>query len=283
MTFKKIAIIGAGQMGQGIAYSSAISGYQVTLYDIHHDKLTQAIGQIQALGQKNLDKQKISETQHSLLHNQLTTATTMEQLADCDFIIEAATEQEALKIEIFQKLHPLINSEAIFATNTSSLSVTKLALSSGRAAQFMGVHFMNPVPVMPLVELIKGLATSDETFSLCTDYVKTLGKDYAISQDFPAFIVNRVLIPMINEAIFVLYEGISDKESIDKAMTLGTNMPMGPLALADLIGLDTCLAIMNRLYTGFNDSKYRPCPLLVQYVEAGYYGRKTKKGFYDYA
>jgi len=259
---QKIGIVGAGQMGNGIAQVCAQCGYSVTLADIAEDVLEKATKGIQGRLQRLAD---------------------YADFGDCDLVIEAATENEAIKKSIFEKLIPALRDDAILATNTSSISITRLAAATDRPARFMGMHFMNPVPVMKLVELIRGIATDDDTYTAVNDVVSKLGKTSITSEDFPAFIVNRILVPMINESVYVLQEGVGGVADIDGAMKLGANQPMGPLELADFIGLDTCLAIMQVLYDGMSDSKYRPCPLLVKYVEAGWLGRKSGRGFYDYS
>lgn len=280
--FKNIGIIGAGQMGQGIAQSCMMSGYNVIMNDISLDNLNKAAQKIEANLSKLVTKEKLSDSQKSDMMARLILSVDIKSFASCDLVIEAATEKEEIKIAIFKNLCTVISPNCFIATNTSSLSVTKLASTTDRPDKFMGVHFMNPVPVMKLVELIRGLSTSGDTFQKMNDFVISLDKIIAVSHDFPAFIVNRILIPMINEAIYTLYEGIADIQSIDNALKLGANFPMGPLELADFIGLDTCLSIMQRLHSGMGDTKYRPCPLLIQYVEAGWLGKKTNKGFYNY-
>lgn len=280
---QEIGIVGAGQMGSGIAHVSAMSGYTVVLQDINEEQINKA----QSTISKNLDRQlkkgAVTADQVQIALGKIQFTTEMSAFKDCGLVIEAATENETVKAEIFSSLLSHLHEAAILATNTSSLSITRLAAQTDRPERFMGIHFMNPVPLMELVELIRGIGTSSDTFEACLYFVKSLDKQTAVSEDYPAFIVNRILIPMINEAAFTLYEGVGSVESIDTALKLGANHPMGPLQLADFIGLDTCLAIMNVLYEGFADSKYRPCPLLVNYVEAGWLGRKTGRGFYDYS
>jgi 3-hydroxybutyryl-CoA dehydrogenase len=279
---RKIGIIGAGQMGGGIAHVVALSGYDVALHDIAKDKVEAALATID----KNLARQvasgKISEEERQKALSRISYADTMSGFADADLVIEAATEDETVKRKIFVALCPYIKPDAIVATNTSSISITRLAAATDRPERFIGLHFMNPAPVMELVEMIRGIATEDVTFGRTREFVETLGKTVAVSEDFPAFMVNRILLPMINEAVYTLYEGVGSVDAIDTAMRLGAHHPMGPLQLADFIGLDTCLSIMQVLYEGLADTKYRPCPLLVKYVEAGWLGRKSKRGFYDY-
>ena len=282
MQIRKVGIIGAGQMGNGIAHVCALSGYDVLLNDMARDQIEAALATIHGNLARQLKSGKITEKQRAEALKRIKAAEKYEALEDCDLVIESAVEDEQVKRKIFVELSKIVKPEALLGTNTSSISVTRLASATNRPEKFMGVHFMNPVPVMPLVELIRGIATDDATFTTMKEFVATLGKTIAIAEDFPAFIVNRILLPMINEAIYTLYEGVGNVEAIDTAMKLGARHPMGPLELADFIGLDTCLSIMQVLYEGLADSKYRPCPLLVKYVEAGWLGRKTNRGFYDY-
>ena len=279
---KTVAIIGAGQMGNGIAHVVSLAGYNVLINDLKKEAVDKALVMIE----RNMSRQvsrgliKDTEMQHAL--ERISYAPDMAAVGEADLVIEAATEDELVKRKIFIDLLPKLKPGAMLASNTSSISITRLASATDRPERFIGMHFMNPVPMMQLVELIRGIATEDETFSAARRFVESLGKVTAVSEDFPAFIVNRILLPMINEAVYTLYEGVGTVESIDKALRLGANHPMGPLELADFIGLDTCLSVMQVLYEGLADSKYRPCPLLVKYVEAGWLGRKTQRGFYDY-
>ena len=277
-----IAVLGAGQMGNGIAHVFGQCGYQVLLYDISDKQLTKALTSIENNLQRQAKKGSIPLELVSQTMERITTTVQMQELARADFAVEAVTEIEALKLELFRQLDRIIKPDAYLASNTSSIPITRIAAATCRPEKVIGMHFMNPVPVMGLVEVIRGHATSDETFQVTSELVEKLGKELAVSQDYPGFIVNRILIPMINEAIFALYEGIASVEDIDKGMKLGTNQPMGPLTLADFIGLDTVLAIANVLYDGFKDPKYRPCPLLVKMVNAGHLGKKAGKGFYSY-
>jgi len=282
MEIKTIGVIGAGQMGNGIAHVCALAGYDVLLNDISQDALDAAKARITKNLDRQLSREAITPENHAAAIARITTSTGLPEVGQADLIIESATENEAIKNKIFEELMPHIQPHTLLTSNTSSISITRLASRTDRPERFMGFHFMNPVPIMQLVELIRGIATDQETFDTCKTVVDRLGKTSASSEDFPAFIVNRILMPMINEAVYTLYEGVGNVLSIDSSMRLGANHPMGPLELADFIGLDTCLAIMNVLHDGLADTKYRPCPLLTKYVEAGWLGRKTKRGFYDY-
>ncbi|MCA0424501.1 MAG: 3-hydroxybutyryl-CoA dehydrogenase [Proteobacteria bacterium] len=279
---RKLGIVGAGQMGSGIAHVAALNGFSVLVHDVSEERINTGLATINGNLGRQLQKGTIDEATKKAAVDRIDGAPTLADLASCDLIIEAASENEAIKRKIFQDLSKIAKPEAILASNTSSISITRLASSTDRPERFIGIHFMNPVPVMQLVELIRGIATDDPTFRSAREFIAKLGKTVTMSEDFPAFIVNRILLPMINEAVYTLYEGVGSVEAIDTAMRLGANHPMGPLQLADFIGLDTCLSIMQVLHDGLSDSKYRPCPLLVKYVEAGWLGRKVKRGFYDY-
>ena len=281
-TIKTVGIIGAGQMGSGIAHVCAVAGYNVLIHDQSAEQIEKGIATVNGNMARQVSHGKLDEAARVKAMSHIRPALSIEDLAGVDLAIEAATEDETIKRKIFSQLCPNLNPEAILATNTSSISITRLAATTDRPERFIGIHFMNPVPVMKLVELIRGIATENTTFETAGEFVKSLDKTITVAEDFPAFIVNRILLPMINEAIYVLYEGVGSVEAIDTAMKLGANHPMGPLQLADFIGLDTCLSIMQVLYDGLADSKYRPCPLLVKYVEAGWLGRKAGRGFYDY-
>lgn len=282
MDINTVGVIGAGQMGNGIAHVLSLAGYDVVMNDISREALDGAVALIEANLDRQVSREKISAEQKAAALARISTTMTLSDLGSTDLVIEAATERETVKAAIFEDLVPHLAPHTILTSNTSSISITRLASRTDRPEKFMGFHFMNPVPVMQLVELIRGIATDDETFNACHTVVERLGKTAASAEDFPAFIVNRILMPMINEAVYTLYEGVGSVASIDSAMKLGTNHPMGPLELADFIGLDTCLAIMNVLHEGLADTKYRPCPLLTKYVEAGWLGRKSDRGFYDY-
>ena len=279
---RKVGVIGAGQMGKGIAQVCAVAGLEVNLNDISEDRIKEALTDIDTSLARDIERHRLDDAARAVAHQRIRPATEYAAFHDCDIVIEAATENEETKRAIFRELCPALKPEAIIASNTSSISITRLASITDRPERFIGIHFMNPVPRMQLVELIRGIATEDSTYERSRDFVLKLGKTVTVSEDFPAFIVNRILLPMINEAIYTLYEGVGSVDSIDTAMRLGANHPMGPLQLADFIGLDTCLSVMQVLHEGLADSKYRPCPLLVKYVEAGWLGRKTKRGFYDY-
>src|SRR6266705_4908168 len=279
---KKVGVIGSGQMGNGIAHVAALAGFDVVLNDVSVDRLKSGMATINGNLSRQVFKKIITEDARKQALDRIVSAETMDGLADCDMVIETAVEKEEIKRKIFHDVCAVLKPEAIVASNTSSISITRLAASTDRPERFIGIHFMNPVPLMELVELIRGIATADPTFEATKQFVMKLGKIIAMAEDFPAFIVNRVLMPMINEAIYTLYEGVGTGEAIDTAMRLGAHHPMGPLELADFIGLDTCLSVMQVLHDGLADSKYRPCPLLVKYVEAGWLGRKTQRGFYDY-
>jgi 3-hydroxybutyryl-CoA dehydrogenase len=281
-TIRKIGVIGAGQMGSGIAHVCSLAGFNVLLNDVAPDRIKAGIATINGNMARQVSRKRITEEERQAALKRITPAESIDAFSDCDLVIEAATEKEDLKRLIFANVCPVLKPEAILGTNTSSISITRLASSTDRPEKFIGIHFMNPVPLMELVELIRGIATGDPTFEATKQFVTKLGKTIAVAEDFPAFIVNRILLPMINEAIYTLYEGVGNVEAIDTAMRLGAHHPMGPLELADFIGLDTCLSVMQVLHEGLADSKYRPCPLLVKYVEAGWLGRKTQRGFYDY-
>lgn len=282
MSIETIGIVGAGQMGNGIAHVMALAGYEVRLNDISQDSLDAAMARIAKNMERQVSREVISSDDRDKAMGLISTTMKLPDIGSTDLIIEAATENEALKKKIFDGLLPHLKPDTILTSNTSSISITRLASGTDRPERFMGFHFMNPVPVMQLVELIRGIATDEPTFKACHGVVERLGKTAASAEDFPAFIVNRILMPMINEAVYTLYEGVGSVKSIDTSLKLGANHPMGPLELADFIGLDTCLAIMNVLHEGLADTKYRPCPLLTKYVEAGWLGRKSKRGFYDY-
>ncbi|MEM7522869.1 MAG: 3-hydroxybutyryl-CoA dehydrogenase [Pseudomonadota bacterium] len=282
MTIKTVGVVGAGQMGNGIAHVFALAGYEVLLNDVDPERAKAAVGLIGENLSRQVLRDQIEEIERKAALARITPVTALKDIARTDLVIEAATENEAVKRQIFDALVPDLKPDTILTTNTSSISITRLASGTDRPERFMGFHFMNPVPLMQLVELIRGIATDEPTFAVLRDVVERLGKTSASAEDFPAFIVNRILMPMINEAIYTLYEGVGTVESIDTSLKLGANHPMGPLALADFIGLDICLAIMNVLHDGLADTKYRPCPLLTKYVEAGWLGRKTNRGFYDY-
>jgi 3-hydroxybutyryl-CoA dehydrogenase len=282
MAIHRIGVIGAGQMGNGIAQVCAVAGLDVVINDVTDDRLKAGLATINGHLAREVTRGQIDEVKRREALSRIEIATGLERLADCDLVIEAASENEEIKRKIFINLRPYLKSDAIVSTNTSSISITRLASVTARPERFIGIHFMNPVPRMQLVELIRGIATQDDTFEAAKAFVTRLGKTATLSEDFPAFIVNRILLPMINEAIYTLYEGVGNVEGIDTAMRLGAHHPMGPLELADFIGLDTCLSVMQVLHEGLADSKYRPCPLLVKYVEAGWLGRKTQRGFYDY-
>lgn len=282
MEIARVGVVGAGQMGSGIAHVFALAGYDVLMMDVSRDALDKALETIGHNLDRQVQRERISETERDAAMKRIATTMTLSDLGKTDLVIEAATERETIKTAIFEDLVPHLQPHTILTSNTSSISITRLASRTDRPERFMGFHFMNPVPVMQLVELIRGIATDEETYQTLLRVVEKLGKTAASAEDFPAFIVNRILMPMINEAVYTLYEGVGSVASIDSAMKLGTNHPMGPLELADFIGLDTCLAIMNVLHDGLADTKYRPCPLLTKYVEAGWLGRKTQRGFYDY-
>ena len=280
---KTIGVIGAGQMGNGIAHVGALAGYDMILNDINQDQLEKAVGTIERNMNRQVSRGTIGESEAAAAIGRITTETEMAALGNADLVIESAVENEQVKLDIFSALCPLLKPAALIASNTSSISITRLAAVTDRPDKFVGMHFMNPVPMMELVEVIRGIATGQDTYACVTEVARRLGKSPASAEDFPAFIVNRILLPMINEAVYTLYEGVGNVESIDTAMRLGAHHPMGPLQLADFIGLDTCLAVMQVLYDGLADTKYRPCPLMVKYVDAGWVGRKSGRGFYDYS
>ncbi|ANF55334.1 3-hydroxybutyryl-CoA dehydrogenase [Brevundimonas naejangsanensis] len=282
-TIRTVAVIGAGQMGSGIAQVVAAGGYEVKLYDIASDRVTLALGEIAASLARRASRGLSTETEAQAALQRISAVATLAEAAGADLVIEAASEEEAVKKGVFTELTPLLGPDTLLASNTSSISITRLASVTDRPERFIGLHFMKPAPTMKLVELVRGIATSASTFETAVGFAESLGKITTESEDFPAFIVNRILVPMMNEAVYVLYEGVGDVASIDKALKLGANHPMGPLELADFMGLDVALAIMNVLYEGLADSKYRPCPLLVKYVEAGWLGKKSGRGFYDYS
>ena len=279
---KSVGVIGAGQMGAGIAEVAAQAGLNVSLNDIAEERINGALATINGHLSRQVSKGQMGDGERKAILERIRVAPTLDQLGECDLVVEAASENEEVKRKIFVALRSFLKPDAIVASNTSSISITRLASVTANPERFIGIHFMNPVPRMQLVELIRGIATKDDTFEAAKAFVTRLGKTATMSEDFPAFIVNRILLPMINEAVYTLYEGVGSVEAIDTAMRLGANHPMGPLQLADFIGLDTCLAVMQVLHEGLADSKYRPCPLLVKYVEAGWLGRKTQRGFYDY-
>jgi 3-hydroxybutyryl-CoA dehydrogenase len=282
LDIRRVGVIGAGQMGSGIAHVCALAGLDVSLNDVSEDQIKTGLATINGNLARQVSRQRITEDQRQVALKKIKAAPSFDAFGDCDIVIEAVTENEEVKRKTFTRLCPSLKPDAIIGSNTSSISITRLAAATDRPEKFIGVHFMNPVPVMELVELIRGIATEDSTFEATKAFVGKLGKTAAVAEDFPAFIVNRILLPMINEAIYTLYEGVGTVEGIDVAMRLGAHHPMGPLELADFIGLDTCLSVMQVLHEGLADSKYRPCPLLVKYVEAGWLGRKTQRGFYDY-
>ena len=282
MNIRKVGVIGAGQMGNGIAHVCALAGCEVLLNDVTKERIEAGLATIDGNLSRQVHSGRITAADRDTALDRISAAVTYDAFETADFVIESASENETVKRKIFADLCPHLRDDAIIATNTSSISITRLAASTDRPEKFIGMHFMNPVPVMELVEVVRGIATDDETFDAVRDLAERLGKQTANAEDYPAFIVNRILLPMINEAVYTLYEGVGSVESIDKAMRLGAHHPMGPLQLADFIGLDTCLSIMQVLHDGLSDSKYRPCPLLVKYVEAGWLGRKTQRGFYDY-
>jgi 3-hydroxybutyryl-CoA dehydrogenase len=279
---KTVGVIGAGQMGNGIAQVCALAGLDVRLNDVNEERINAGLATINGYIARQVSKGVVSDGDRQAALQRISPAPSYDDFGPCDLVIEAASENEEVKRRIFAELRPVLRPDSILATNTSSISITRLAASTDRPERFIGIHFMNPVPVMQLVELIRGIATDEATYESAKAFIAKLGKTATVAEDFPAFIVNRILLPMINEAIYTLYEGVGSVDSIDTAMKLGANHPMGPLQLADFIGLDICLSVMQVLHEGLADSKYRPCPLLVKYVEAGWLGRKTKRGFYDY-
>ena len=281
-TIRKVGVVGVGQMGTGIAHVCALAGLDVVLNDVSEDRVKAGLATINGNMARQISRQRITEEQRQTALKHITSSSSFATLGDCDIVIEAVTEREDIKRKTLADLCPHLKPEALIGTNTSSISITRLAAATDRPEKFIGIHFMNPVPAMELVEIIRGIATGDPTFEETKSFVSKLGKKIAVSEDFPAFIVNRILLPMINEAIYTLDEGVGSVDAIDTAMKLGAHHPMGPLELADFIGLDTCLSVMQVLHEGLADSKYRPCPLLVKYVEAGWLGRKTQRGFYDY-
>ncbi|MGD9175992.1 MAG: 3-hydroxybutyryl-CoA dehydrogenase [Desulfobacterales bacterium] len=282
METKTFGIVGAGQMGAGIAQVAAMSGLDVIMNDIQTEFVEKGFDGISKILSRGVDKGKMSEDDKSAILGRIKSSVSLADMASADYVVEAATENEEIKYQLFKELDAICRDQVILATNTSSIPIGRIAAQTRRPEKVIGMHFMNPVPVMKLVEVIPGIATSDETFQVTWELAEKFGKAPAKSNDYPGFIANRILLPMINEAVYCLYHGVGNRQDIDTVMKLGMNHPMGPLALADLIGLDTCLAIMETLYHGFKDSKYRPCPLLRKYVEAGWLGRKTGKGFYDY-
>jgi 3-hydroxybutyryl-CoA dehydrogenase len=281
-TIRSVGVIGAGQMGSGIAHVCSLAGYNVRLNDVAADRIRAGLATINGNMARQVSRKAITESDRTAALGRIEAAESLEALSDCDLVIEAATEKEEVKRKLFTALCAVLKPEGLIGTNTSSIPITRLAAATDRPERFIGIHFMNPVPLMELVELIRGINTDDETFESVREFIGKLGKTIAVSEDFPAFIVNRILLPMINEAVYTLYEGVGTVQAIDTAMKLGAHHPMGPLELADFIGLDTCLSVMQVLHEGLADSKYRPCPLLVKYVEAGWLGRKTQRGFYDY-